>query len=63
LFDPRREHFFRPDQRNPPASARSGGQGWPRSRGHPKGLSLYGAFEVKHLFHGILHFLPSSFFV
>ena len=35
--------FFRPDQRNPPASARSGGQGWPRSRGHPKGLSLTAA--------------------
>jgi hypothetical protein len=31
--------------------------------GHPKGLSLYGAFEVKHLFHGILHFLPSSQFL
>ena len=29
-------------------------------RGHPKGLSLYGAFEVKHLFHGILHFLHST---
>src|SRR6202048_4837532 len=25
--------------------------------------ALYGAFEVKHLFHGILHFLHSSFFV
>src|SRR5882757_3002479 len=25
--------------------------------------TLYGAFEVKHLFHGILHFLHSSFFV
>src|SRR4051794_4196255 len=24
---------------------------------------LYGAFEVKHLFHGILHFLPSSQFL
>src|SRR3974390_572482 len=28
--------------------------------GRPEGLSLYGAFEVKHLFHGFLHFLPSS---
>jgi len=28
-----------------------------------EGLSLYGAFEVKHLFHGILHFLHPSFFV
>ena len=39
----------------------------PRSRtapwGRPKGLSLYGAFEVKHTFHAILHFLHSSFFV
>jgi hypothetical protein len=26
-------------------------------------VDLYGAFEVKHLFHGILHFLPPSFFV
>ena len=25
--------------------------------------ALYGAFEVKHLFHSILHFLHSSFFV
>jgi hypothetical protein len=25
--------------------------------------ALYGAFEVKHLFHTILHFLHSSFFV
>jgi hypothetical protein len=25
--------------------------------------SLYGAFEVKHLFHSILHFLHPSFFV
>jgi hypothetical protein len=25
--------------------------------------TLYGAFEVKHLFHGMLHFLRSSFFV
>jgi hypothetical protein len=25
--------------------------------------ALYGAFEVKHLFHGILHFLHSIFFV
>ena len=25
--------------------------------------ALYGAFEVKHLFHGMLHFLHSSFFV
>ena len=24
--------------------------------------SLYGAFEVKHLFHSILHFLHPSFF-
>ena len=27
------------------------------------GNPLYGAFEVKHLFHSILHFLHSSFFV
>src|SRR5262249_10573944 len=31
--------------------------------GRPKGLSLYGAFEVKHTLHAILHFLHSSFFV
>jgi hypothetical protein len=44
------------------AVAHSGGQG----RGFfsaAEGLSLYGDFEVKHLFHGILHFLRSSFFV
>ena len=27
------------------------------------GRSLYGALEVKHLFHGIFHFFRLSFFV
>jgi hypothetical protein len=36
-----------------------------RCRGHPKGLSLYGDLEVKHLFHAFStsYFLHSSFFV
>jgi hypothetical protein len=41
LFDPCREAFFRPDQRNSGAIACSSGQGWPRSRG-PEGLVLDG---------------------
>ena len=32
------------------AAARRACQGWPRLRGHPKGLALYEAFEVKHYF-------------
>src|ERR1700684_1437647 len=47
------------------AAARRACQGWPRLRGHPPGLALYGELEVKHLFNAFStsFFLHSSFFV
>jgi hypothetical protein len=57
------EPFFRPDRSSTAPSCRVAVKDGRAFRGHPKGLSLYGAFEVKHLFQGILHFLLSSFFV
>ena len=55
------EPFFRPDRSTTAPSCRVAVKDGRAFRGHPKGLSLYGAFEVKHLFHGILHFLHPSF--
>ena len=57
------EPFFRPDRSTTAPSCRVAVKDGRAFRGHPKGLSLYGAFEVKHLFHGILYFLHPSFFV
>ena len=51
------EPFFRPDRSTTAPLCRVAVKDGRAFRGHPKGLSLYGAFEVKHLFHGILHFL------
>jgi hypothetical protein len=44
-FDPRREHSSVPTA-NPAAAARRACQGWPRLRGHPKGLALTGPSTV-----------------
>ena len=44
----------------PLAIARSSRQGWPRSGGHPKGSSLYEAFEVKHYFE-VNHYFTAFF--
>ena len=57
------EPFFRPDRSTAAPSCRVAVKDGRAFRGHPKGLSLYGAFEVKHLFQGILHFLDPCFFV
>jgi hypothetical protein len=45
LFDPRREHSSAPTA-SLAAAARRAYQGWPRLRGHPKGLALIGPSTV-----------------
>src|SRR6516162_7348566 len=59
------EPFFRPDRSSTAPSYRVAVKDGRAFRGHPKGLSLYGALEVKHLFHAFStsYFLHSSFFV
>ena len=44
------EPFFRPDRSSTAPSCRVAVKDGRAFRGHPKGLSLYEAFEVKHYF-------------
>ena len=47
-FDPRREHSSVPTA-SLAAAARTACQGWPRLRGHPKGLALIGRSTAARL--------------
>ena len=57
------EPFFRPDRSTTAPSCRVAVKDGRAFRGHPKGLSLYGAFEVKHYFTAFFtFFIPVSLF-
>ena len=57
------EPFFRPDRSTTAPSCRVAVKDGRAFRGHPKGLSLYGAFEVKHYFTAFsTFFIPVSLF-
>ena len=53
------EPFFRPDRSTTAPSCRVAVKDGRAFRGHPKGLSLYGAFEVKHYFTAFFTFFIS----
>ena len=59
LFDPGGAIFFRPDRSTTAPSCRVAVKDGRAFRGHPKGLSLYGAFEVKHYFTAFFTFFIS----
>ena len=57
------EPFFRPDRSTTAPSCRVAVKDGRAFRGHPKGLSLYEAFEVKHYFTAFFtFFIPVSLF-
>ena len=53
------EPFFPPDRSTTAPSCRVAVKDGRAFRGHPKGLSLYGAFEVKHYFTAFFTFFIS----